>query len=124
MEVASFVIRPRHHRYVPVYANIEVRHLGDIHLQGSCVASYPSNSWRQFRSCARLWLRRRTQLTDWVELLVSRAGMAKLADAADLKSAGPKGLWGFDSPSRHHGAYKKPPATRLPQRDQAWCISN
>jgi hypothetical protein len=30
------------------------------------------------------------------------AGMAKLADAADLKSAGPKGLWGFDSPSRHH----------------------
>jgi hypothetical protein len=28
--------------------------------------------------------------------------MAKLADAADLKSAGPKGLWGFDSPSRHH----------------------
>ena len=22
--------------------------------------------------------------------------------AADLKSAGPKGLWGFDSPSRHH----------------------
>src|SRR5512146_2689201 len=29
------------------------------------------------------------------------AGMAKLADAADLKSAGPKGLWGFKSPSRH-----------------------
>lgn len=29
------------------------------------------------------------------------AGMAKLADAADLKSADPKGLWGFDSPSRH-----------------------
>ena len=29
------------------------------------------------------------------------AGMAKLADAADLKSAGPKGLWEFDSPSRH-----------------------
>ena len=27
--------------------------------------------------------------------------MAKLADAADLKSAGPQGLWGFDSPSRH-----------------------
>ncbi len=27
--------------------------------------------------------------------------MAKLADARDLKSAGPKGLWGFDSPSRH-----------------------
>ncbi len=37
----------------------------------------------------------------WVELLVSQAGMAKLADAADLKSAGPKGLWGFDSPSLH-----------------------
>src|SRR5438270_2452191 len=33
----------------------------------------------------------------------SKAGMAKLADAADLKSAGPKGLWGFDSPSRHQG---------------------
>ena len=31
----------------------------------------------------------------------SRAGMAKLADAADLKSAGAKALWGFDSPSRH-----------------------
>jgi hypothetical protein len=30
--------------------------------------------------------------------------MAKLADAADLKSAGPKGLWGFDSPSRHQYA--------------------
>ena len=28
--------------------------------------------------------------------------MAKLADAADLKSADPKGLWGFKSPSRHH----------------------
>ncbi len=27
--------------------------------------------------------------------------MAELADAADLKSAGPKGLWGFESPSRH-----------------------
>ena len=27
--------------------------------------------------------------------------MAKLADAADLKSAGAKALWGFDSPSRH-----------------------
>jgi hypothetical protein len=27
--------------------------------------------------------------------------MAKLADAADLKSAGPKGLWGFKSPSGH-----------------------
>src|SRR5216684_5725909 len=37
----------------------------------------------------------------WVELLVSQAGMAKLADAADLKSAGPQGLWGFKSPSRH-----------------------
>src|SRR5512138_1491648 len=30
-----------------------------------------------------------------------KAGMAKLADAADLKSADPKGLWGFKSPSRH-----------------------
>ena len=32
---------------------------------------------------------------------VIQAGMAKLADAADLKSAGAKALWGFDSPSRH-----------------------
>ena len=31
--------------------------------------------------------------------------MAKLADAADLKSADPKGLWGFKSPSRHHLTY-------------------
>jgi hypothetical protein len=28
--------------------------------------------------------------------------MAKSADAADLKSAGPKGLWEFKSPSGHH----------------------
>ncbi len=35
------------------------------------------------------------------EAILSRAGMAKLADAADLKSADPKGLWGFESPSRH-----------------------
>ena len=34
--------------------------------------------------------------------------MAKLADAADLKSAGPKGLWGFDSPSRHHPSERTP----------------
>ena len=33
---------------------------------------------------------------------VPYARMAKLADAADLKSAGPKGLWGFKSPSGHH----------------------
>ena|SRR5579862_2118320 len=30
------------------------------------------------------------------------ARMAKSADAADLKSAGPQGLWGFKSPSGHH----------------------
>ena len=36
--------------------------------------------------------------------------MAKLADAADLKSAGPKGLWGFDSPSRHHSSLAYIPA--------------
>jgi hypothetical protein len=35
------------------------------------------------------------------------AGMAKLADAADLKSAGAKALWGFDSPSRHQLIYPK-----------------
>ena len=28
--------------------------------------------------------------------------MAKLADAADLKSAGPYRPWGFKSPSGHH----------------------
>src|SRR5271157_5405188 len=44
-----------------------------------------------------------------------RAGMAKLADAADLKSAGPKGLWGFDSPSRHQA---NPLAT--PARDYSY----
>lgn len=38
--------------------------------------------------------------------------MAKLADAADLKSADPKGLWGFKSPSRHHPSALQPP--RLP----------
>jgi hypothetical protein len=31
-----------------------------------------------------------------------KAGMAKLADAADLKSADSKELWGFKSPSRYH----------------------
>jgi len=78
----------------------------------------PSTNWRQYRSCARLCLHGRAQLTvasmrdgfrrDLLStkairflLLVPVAGMAKLADAADLKSAGPKGLWGFDSPSRH-----------------------
>ncbi len=33
------------------------------------------------------------------------ARMAKSADAADLKSAGPKGLWGFKSPSGHQSFY-------------------
>ena len=33
--------------------------------------------------------------------------MAKLADAADLKSADPKGLWGFKSPSRHQDKLHK-----------------
>jgi hypothetical protein len=48
--------------------------------------------------------------------------MAKLADAADLKSAGPKGLWGFDSPSRHQ--MFRPPrcdrdcGCRLPSRSR------
>ena len=31
----------------------------------------------------------------------TRAGMTELADVSDLKSEGPKGPWGFDSPSRH-----------------------
>src|SRR5579863_1293088 len=38
--------------------------------------------------------------------------MAKLADAADLKSAGPKGLWGFDSPSRHQLSLTARPLTQ------------
>ena len=33
------------------------------------------------------------------------ARMAKLADAADLKSVGPQGLWGFKSPSGHQGRW-------------------
>jgi hypothetical protein len=39
-----------------------------------------------------------------------QARMAKSADAADLKSADPKGLWEFKSPSGHHF---EPLATRL-----------
>ena len=35
-----------------------------------------------------------------------RAGMAKLADAADLKSADLNRLWGFKSPSRYHKAFR------------------
>lgn len=31
------------------------------------------------------------------------AEMAELGDAADSKSAVPKGAWGFNSPSRHKG---------------------
>ena len=58
----------------------------------------------QHRSCYAI-------LTTIGEL--ARAGMAKLADAADLKSAGPKGLWGFDSPSRHH-----------PTPELRWCDRN
>src|SRR5215831_18225805 len=34
--------------------------------------------------------------------LVSQAGMAELADAADSKSAEVHPSWGFNSPSRHH----------------------
>jgi hypothetical protein len=40
--------------------------------------------------------------------------MAKLADAADLKSAGPKGLWGFDSPSRHQQFFSSVVTYTLP----------
>src|SRR5271165_1416880 len=51
--------------------------------------------------------------------------MAKSADAADLKSADPQGLWGFKSPSGHHpnqcnfmcftGLLEHPPSvTRVP----------
>ncbi len=41
--------------------------------------------------------------------------MAELADAADLKSADPKGLWGFESPSRHHSflSLRPQPPTNL-----------
>ena len=34
----------------------------------------------------------------------NRAGMAELADAADLKSAALKRAWGFESPSRHQNS--------------------
>src|ERR1044071_3459232 len=42
--------------------------------------------------------------------------MAELADAADLKSAGPKGLWGFESPSRHQQHFS-------PERTRARALS-
>jgi hypothetical protein len=35
-----------------------------------------------------------------------QARMAKSADAADLKSAGPKGLWEFKSPSGHQDSMR------------------
>jgi hypothetical protein len=37
-----------------------------------------------------------------------RARMAKSADAADLKSAGRKRLWGFKSPSGHQAKQLAP----------------
>jgi hypothetical protein len=44
--------------------------------------------------------------------------MAKLADAADLKSAGAKALWGFDSPSRHQvQRIRYPPAIQSLERN-------
>ena len=49
----------------------------------------------------------------------THAGMAKLADAADLKSADPKGLWGFKSPSRHHLT----PAVRVTLL-APWCFAS
>jgi hypothetical protein len=50
---------------------------------------------------AKFDARVRYEILTTIDKLAEVAGMAKLADAADLKSAGPKGLWGFDSPSRH-----------------------
>ena len=44
--------------------------------------------------------------------------MAKLADAADLKSAGPKGLWGFDSPSRH----QLQASTKIPRKGRSGLV--
>jgi hypothetical protein len=38
-----------------------------------------------------------------------QAGMAKLADAADLKSADQQWLWGFKSPSRHQLSSRRLP---------------
>src|SRR5437016_11720673 len=38
------------------------------------------------------------QESTWLSI---EAGMAELADAADLKSAALKRSWGFESPSRH-----------------------
>ena len=40
-------------------------------------------------------------LLDVSTLLITRAGMAELADAADSKSAEVHPSWGFDPPSRH-----------------------
>ena len=72
-------------------------------------------SWAENRLCRRseprvLLIGRRQSGYD-VEVIVSTARMAKLADAADLKSADPQGLWGFKSPSGHQElnlAEKKP----------------
>jgi hypothetical protein len=41
--------------------------------------------------------------------------MAKSADAADLKSADPKGLWEFKSPSGHHKINSLQPISLIPQ---------
>ena len=64
---------------------------------------------------------RRTQLiprrTAWYSVQEgAQARMAKLADAADLKSADPKGLWGFNSPSGHQKTQSPapPPLHRKP----------
>jgi hypothetical protein len=53
------------------------------------------DQWKTFRSCTLTFTLPR--FVGYKPFII----MAKLADTADLKSAGPKGLWGFDSPSRH-----------------------
>ena len=41
-------------------------------------------------------------MADGAKLVITKAGMAELADAADSKSAEVHPSWGFDPPSRHH----------------------
>src|SRR5512132_289969 len=48
------------------------------------------------------------------------AGVAELGDAADLKSAGPLGSWGFDSPPRHQQCGELQRGRRSRERPGRW----
>ncbi len=61
-----------------------------------------ASDWQPCSGCATLIESYNVGATDTDGRSDSNAGMAKLADAADLKSADQKWLWGFKSPSRYH----------------------